>query len=105
VDRTFAFVLPGSRITFDSRVWRRFFFDQKIMTNDTVVFDAMRFDIRIGQYVWTRRVGTPEAIRRDGLFIAGLPQYCPHEWLDEKGYVDSDLACKHPYPPTKSARS
>lgn len=75
------------------------------MTNDTVVFDAMRFDIRIGQYVWTRRVGTPEAIQRDGLFIAGLPQYCPHEWLDEKGYVDSELARKHPYPPMRSARA
>ena len=36
-----------------SRVWRRFFLDQRIMTNDTVVFDAMRFDIRIGQYIWT----------------------------------------------------
>jgi len=54
-----------------SRVWRRFFLDQRIMTNDTVVFDAMRFDIRIGQYIWSRRVGTPVAIKRDGLFIAG----------------------------------
>ena len=26
-------------------------------------------------------------------------------WLDEKGYVDSDLARKPPYPPMKSARA
>jgi hypothetical protein len=63
------------------------------MTNDTAVFDAMRFDIEAGDHIWTRRVGTPEAIRRDALSTGGLLRYCPHEWTT----VDLELANKHPY--------
>jgi hypothetical protein len=40
------------------------------MTNDTAVFDAVRLNIRTGSEVWTGRIGTPEAIRRDGLLMA-----------------------------------
>jgi hypothetical protein len=67
------------------------------MTNDTAVFDAVRLNIRTGSEVWTGRIGTPEAIRRDGLLIGGELRYCPHEWLDKRGYVDLELARKHPY--------
>jgi hypothetical protein len=54
------------------------------MTNDTAVFDAMRFDIEAGDHIWTRRVGTPEAIRRDALSTGGLLRYCPHDWIDDR---------------------
>jgi hypothetical protein len=66
------------------------------MANDTAVFDAVRLNIRTGSEVWTGRVGTPEAIRRDGLLIGGELRYCPHEWLDKRGYVDPELAQEHP---------
>ncbi len=66
------------------------------MSNDTVVFDAVRFNIRTGNEVWTGRIGTPEAIRRDGLLIGGDLRYCPHEWLDSRGYVDPELAQRYP---------
>jgi hypothetical protein len=66
------------------------------MTNDTAVFDAVRLNIRTGSEVWTGKVGTPEAIRRDGLLIGGELRYCPHEWIDKRGYVDPALAEKHP---------
>ena len=69
------------------------------MTNDKEVFDAMRIDTLTGQREWTGRAGTREAIRRDGLVIDPISQlYCPHEWVDGSGYVDLDLARKHPYP-------
>jgi hypothetical protein len=29
------------------------------MTNDTAVYDAMRFDIQAGDHIWTGRAGTP----------------------------------------------
>ena len=69
------------------------------MTNDTAVFYAMRFDIRAGDNIWTGRTGTREAIRRDGNSIDLMSlSYCPHEWIDGRGYVDLELAGKHPYP-------
>jgi hypothetical protein len=68
------------------------------MTNDTAVFDAMRFDFRAGEPVWTGLVGTPEAIRRDKHLIGGQLRYCPHEWLDELGYVSAKLSEQYPYP-------
>ena len=59
------------------------------ITNDTEVFDAMRFDAVTGDMVWTGRVGTREAIRREKLAIdPGSWNFCPHEWLDERGFVD-----------------
>jgi len=63
------------------------------MTNDTAVFDAMRFDVSAGENVWTGLTGTREAIRRDGYCIDPLSlKFCPHEWIDSRGYVDQDLA-------------
>jgi hypothetical protein len=68
------------------------------MTNDTEVFDAMRVDVMTGHSEWTRKVGTRAAIRRDGFLIDPLTQgYCPHQWIDARGYVDLELSRKHPY--------
>jgi hypothetical protein len=47
------------------------------MTNDTAVFDAMRFDFRAGEPVWTGLVGTPEAMRRDKLLIRRTASLLP----------------------------
>lgn len=61
------------------------------MTNDAAVFDAMRFDVSAGENVWTGLIGTREAIRRDGYCIDPLSlKFCPHEWIDSRGYVDQD---------------
>jgi hypothetical protein len=71
-------------------------------TNDTEVFDAMRFDVVSGDMVWTGHVGTREAIRRERLAIdPGSWSFCPHQWLDEQGFVDRELSRKHPqsWPP------
>jgi hypothetical protein len=66
------------------------------MKNDTPVFDAMRFDANVGQDVWTGFTGTREAIQRDGFAIdkASL-SYCPHEWLNSRGYIELELVRKH----------
>jgi hypothetical protein len=69
------------------------------MTNDTAVFDAMRFDIRAGEDIWTGRAGTRETINRDGYRVDPMSlKYCPREWIDASGYVDLELSRKHPYP-------
>jgi hypothetical protein len=68
------------------------------VTNDTAVFDALRFDPGIGARVSTGRIGTRDAIDRDGLFIDPSSfGYCPHEWIDGSGYVDLELARKFCY--------
>ena len=62
------------------------------MTNDTAVFDAVRLNIRTGSEVWTGRIGTPEAIRRDGLLIGGELRYCPHEcWRVYYGDINAGM--------------
>ena len=67
------------------------------MTNDTQVFYAMRVDQVAGKFEPVGRAGTVEAIRRDGFQIDPMSEnWCPHEWLDEHGYVDLELARKHP---------
>jgi len=66
------------------------------MMNDTEIFEEMCFDVRAGKNVWTGRTGTREAIHRDGHTIDPSSQaFCPHEWLDERGYIDIYLALKH----------
>jgi hypothetical protein len=63
------------------------------MTNDTAVFDAMRFDVSAGENIWTGLTGTREAIRRDGYNVDIIAlRFCPHEWVNVRGYVDQDLA-------------
>jgi hypothetical protein len=67
------------------------------MKNDTAVFAAMRFDSNIGGNVWTGLRGTREALLRDGFSIDPIAMvFCPHEWIDSKGYVDLDLAQSTP---------
>jgi hypothetical protein len=63
------------------------------MRNDTPVFDAMHFSVSVGESFWTGLTGTREAIRRDGYGIDPLSlKFCPHEWINGRGYVDRDLA-------------
>jgi hypothetical protein len=58
--------------------------------NDTEVFYA------VGGGPWK---GTREAIHTKGLKIDPISQgFCPHQWLDESGFVDPELARKYPYP-------
>jgi hypothetical protein len=69
------------------------------MENDTKVFYAMRANGLTGEMEPVGRAGTIEAIHRDGFKIDPMSEnYCPHEWLDDRGYVDLELARKHPYP-------
>ncbi|QPF88641.1 hypothetical protein [Bradyrhizobium commune] len=69
------------------------------MLNLIEVFDAMRLDLPTGHVVWTGLTGTRTALKRDGFEIdPKRPAYCPGEWLDERGYLDSELARAHPRP-------
>jgi hypothetical protein len=71
------------------------------MANDAEVFNGKRFDFSTGDYVsiGDPKMGTREAIQSDGLVVDLMSQvFCPHEWLDEHGYVDLALAAKHPWP-------
>jgi hypothetical protein len=67
------------------------------VTNDTAVYDAVRIDPINGGAEWAGRMGTRNAIARDGLTIdtASLA-YCPHEWLNESGYVDLECVRSSP---------
>jgi hypothetical protein len=71
----------------------------KEVSNDTEVFYAKRFDITVGDYVLTddHRMGTREAINRAGLKTDPVSRaFCPHQWIGQDGYVDQELARKHP---------
>ena len=69
------------------------------MTNDTQVFFAIYFDSQTGEMKPVGRAGTMEAIQRDGFEVDPMSEnYCPHEWLDDHGYVDLELARKYPHP-------
>lgn len=67
------------------------------MINDTAVFDAMRHDPNSEDNECAGRMGTREAIMRDGLVLdpASLA-YCPREWINPEGYVDIDLVRRAP---------
>jgi hypothetical protein len=67
------------------------------MKNDTAVFAAMVFDAEAGENVWIGLTGTREAIQRDGYSIDPISMnFCPHQWIDARGYVDLDLARNAP---------
>ncbi|WP_375310664.1 hypothetical protein WHZ77_26525 [Bradyrhizobium sp. A5] len=67
------------------------------MTNDTAVYDALRVDPTSGDKEGAGRMGTRDAIRRDGLEIdAASLAFCPHEWINSTGYVDLELVRKFP---------
>jgi hypothetical protein len=62
------------------------------MKNDTAVFAAMYFDASAGKNVWTGLTGTRQAIRRDGYCVDPMSfSFCPHEWIDSRGYVDMEF--------------
>jgi hypothetical protein len=68
------------------------------MLNFIEVFDVMEVNPS-GQAIWTGLTGTRTALERDGFMIhpkAGA--YCPADWLDERGYLDVELARRHPRP-------
>jgi hypothetical protein len=76
-----------------------------LMQNDTAVFDAMKVDVFTGESEWTRLAGVREAIERDGYVVdPSSLRYCPHEWINGRGYVDPGLARKYPHP-TKPDRA
>jgi hypothetical protein len=69
------------------------------MLNVIEVFDVMDQDPSTGHAQWTGLTGTRKALKRDGFVID--PQrmaYCPRDWLDERGYLDAELARQHPRP-------
>lgn len=69
------------------------------MLNFVEVFNVMDVDPTTGHAVWTGLTGTRTALERDGFVIdPQAPAYCPRAWLDERGYLDSELARQHPRP-------
>ncbi|OKO91312.1 hypothetical protein AC629_02810 [Bradyrhizobium sp. NAS80.1] len=69
------------------------------MLNFVEVFNVMDVDPTTGHAVWTGLTGTRTAIERDGFVIdPQAPAYCLRAWLDERGYLDSELARQHPRP-------
>jgi hypothetical protein len=67
------------------------------VTNDRRTFYAVSIDSLTGEAKLLDRRGTIEAIHRDGLKIDPISEaWCPHQWLDESGYYDPQLARKHP---------
>ncbi len=69
------------------------------MLNVIRVYDAMHVDPATGRSVWTGLTGTRTALKRDGHMIDPKAMaYCPIDWLDERGYLDAELARQHPRP-------
>ena len=69
------------------------------MLNFIEVFDVTQVDPATGHAMWTGLTGTRVALERDGLVIdPKATAYCPREWLDERGYLDAELARQHPRP-------
>jgi hypothetical protein len=68
------------------------------MLNFVEVFDVMEVTAN-GKAVWSGLTGTRTALEHDGYVThpkAGA--YCPADWLDERGYVDAELARRYPRP-------
>lgn len=63
------------------------------MLNFIEVFDIMHVEPATGASVWTGLTGTRTALERDGHLA-----YCPADWIDERGYLDAELARRHPRP-------
>jgi hypothetical protein len=72
--------------------------------NDTWVFYAMQIEGSPSNI--ELRKGTPEAITRDGFATEPNSGYCcPHQWIDERGYVDLELSQKYPYAHAQGAEA
>ncbi|MDH6260445.1 hypothetical protein [Bradyrhizobium sp. BR13661] len=73
--------------------------DSSDMLNFIEVFNVMNVDPDTGHAVWSGLTGSRSALQRDGFMVdpkAGA--LCPKEWLDERGYLDAELARQHPRP-------
>ncbi|MDF0493700.1 hypothetical protein [Bradyrhizobium yuanmingense] len=69
------------------------------MLNFIEVFDVMEVSPSSGEAIWTGRTGTRTALQRDGFMIdPKASALCPTDWLDERGYLDVELARRHPRP-------
>ena len=69
------------------------------MLNYIEVFDVMHVDAASGRSVWTGLTGTRTALKRDGHMVdTKAMAYCPIAWIDERGYVDAELASRDPRP-------
>ena len=69
------------------------------MLNFIEVFDIMHVEPATGASVWTGLTGTRTALERDGHLIDPKAMaYCPADWIDERGYLDAELARRHPRP-------
>ncbi len=69
------------------------------MLNFIEVFDVMHLEPATGASVWTGLTGTRTALERDGHLIEPKAMaYCPADWIDERGYLDAELARRHPPP-------
>jgi hypothetical protein len=69
------------------------------MLNFIEVFDVMDAEPSTGASVWTGLTGTRTALKRDGHLVDRKAiAYCPIEWIDERGYLDTELARQHPRP-------
>jgi hypothetical protein len=67
--------------------------------NDTEVFYAVRVEPRTGERIPANHTGTRQAIQRDGFVVDPASQaFCPHQWIDGRGYLDLNLAALHPLP-------
>ena len=69
------------------------------MLNFIEVFDVVHADPATGRSVWTGLTGTRTALKRDGHTVDPKAMaYCPIHWIDERGYLDAELARRHPRP-------
>jgi hypothetical protein len=69
------------------------------MLNFIEVSDIMHVEPATGASVWTGLTGTRTALERDGHLIDPKAMaYCPADWIDERGYLDAELARRHPRP-------
>lgn len=66
------------------------------MLNVVEVFDVMQLDAISGDAVWIGQTGTRAALMRDGFVIDPKAMaYCRREWLNDRGYLEVELARKH----------
>jgi len=69
------------------------------MLNFIQVFDVIDVDPGSGKAVSTGVTGTRTALERDGFaFDPDVATCCPADWIDERGYLDAELARRHPRP-------
>ena len=67
------------------------------MLNVIEVFDVIQRDPATGRSMWAGLTGTRKALKRDGHALDPKAMtYCPAEWIDERGYFNTELVRQHP---------